>query len=368
MPSIHYKLSPSASDRWINCPGSLKLSQGLKSKESVYAQEGTAAHAVGEQCLKENIEPFLVTKDQELERCIQLYLDTIQQAKEVATQILFEHVERTVQHTRIEGLGGTADFMMVYIENGRCVLHVFDYKHGQGIPVSVKNNTQVLSYFAIFRSHYEESIDLYRATIVQPRCFQGEPVQHWECTEDRVVEHEAAIKTAIASDYFKAGEHCRFCPAIMICDTLQAHAVEVAQTEFSHYRDNTAELLVLREIAPAIKKKLEMVDGALIEKIRDGEDVPGLKVVESIGRRAWRGDEESIVAELRQVASDDVLYEKKLRSPKQVEDRLPKEVRNIVKGLVHNPRTGLKLVGLEEKGEPIDFSVSEFPEFIENGE
>ena len=49
MPNAHAVRSASSSARWINCPGSIRISdQCPEPGESEYAKEGTLAHAVGE--------------------------------------------------------------------------------------------------------------------------------------------------------------------------------------------------------------------------------------------------------------------------------------------------------------------------------
>src|SRR5690606_28463258 len=47
----HAKLSPSAAHRWFPCPGSVRLSADVKSKSSVFADEGSAAHELAQACL-----------------------------------------------------------------------------------------------------------------------------------------------------------------------------------------------------------------------------------------------------------------------------------------------------------------------------
>ncbi len=48
----HARLSPSAAERWMTCPGSVKLSEGREDKGSAYAAEGTAAHELAEHILR----------------------------------------------------------------------------------------------------------------------------------------------------------------------------------------------------------------------------------------------------------------------------------------------------------------------------
>ena len=43
--------------RWKKCPGSVRLSAGIESKSSSYAEEGSAAHALAELCLVRGATP-----------------------------------------------------------------------------------------------------------------------------------------------------------------------------------------------------------------------------------------------------------------------------------------------------------------------
>ena len=48
MPGEHARLSASSSARWLACPPSVKLTEGMPEKESEWAAEGTEAHRVAE--------------------------------------------------------------------------------------------------------------------------------------------------------------------------------------------------------------------------------------------------------------------------------------------------------------------------------
>ena len=52
MPEVHAILSASSSKRWLNCTPSARLEQNFPNESSVYAEEGTAAHALGEYKLR----------------------------------------------------------------------------------------------------------------------------------------------------------------------------------------------------------------------------------------------------------------------------------------------------------------------------
>jgi len=42
--AAHAKLAPSAAHRWLNCPGSIRLTADIPETTSKYAEEGIAAH------------------------------------------------------------------------------------------------------------------------------------------------------------------------------------------------------------------------------------------------------------------------------------------------------------------------------------
>lgn len=362
MPSVHYKLSPSATKRWINCPGSLKLAaQAPEQKSSVYAEEGTQAHAVAETCLLTGEKACKVaSENSDMAEAVQVYLDDIDRARSSYT-VVVEHTERTLKSTEIEGLGGTADHVMVYFDGSKLVLHVWDYKHGQGVVVDAEDNMQALSYFAILRCHYAEEFDAYRITIVQPRGFGEEKIRFWECSEERVQEHIDAIKDAIGKDHLRAGDWCRWCPAIGICPEVRKHALEAAQQEFDEIKDDTDVLLELMRVEPAIRKLLDLVPGALLEKFRRGEQVPGYKVTERKSFRRWKSaDPEYVTGILEQAGLDASLaFDTVLKTPPKLEKELPDK--KIIADHVHQVVVGYKVVPVSARGKAVDLTnVDEF--------
>lgn len=44
----HAKLSASGAKQWLNCPPSIKASEGIADKSTVFAEEGTFAHELSE--------------------------------------------------------------------------------------------------------------------------------------------------------------------------------------------------------------------------------------------------------------------------------------------------------------------------------
>src|SRR2546426_998904 len=54
----HAILSPSGADRWMTCPGSVKLSKDIPGEDSEYAIEGTDHHEVAAVAIEEWLDPL----------------------------------------------------------------------------------------------------------------------------------------------------------------------------------------------------------------------------------------------------------------------------------------------------------------------
>jgi len=50
--AVHSEFGASSAYRWMACPGSVSMSRGVPNTSSVYAEEGTAAHEMGELAIK----------------------------------------------------------------------------------------------------------------------------------------------------------------------------------------------------------------------------------------------------------------------------------------------------------------------------
>ena len=82
MPEVHAILSASSSKRWLNCTPSARLEQNFPNESSVYAEEGTAAHALGEYKLRKYLHervkrPTSEYEDEEMEANTDIYAEFI---------------------------------------------------------------------------------------------------------------------------------------------------------------------------------------------------------------------------------------------------------------------------------------------------
>lgn len=58
MPSAHAVRNASGAKRWMNCPGSIRMSVGRPNGSSEAARQGTAAHGLGEHCLTHGLDAY----------------------------------------------------------------------------------------------------------------------------------------------------------------------------------------------------------------------------------------------------------------------------------------------------------------------
>lgn len=305
----HALLSASASHRWLNCPPSVRLGEGLPDKGSEYAREGTDAHSLCEYKLKKLLgmkvdDPteHLDWYNGEMEECAENYasyvLELLEKAKETCTDPVVL-VEQRVDFSRfVENGFGTAD--CIIISDG--AMNIVDYKHGKGVEVSADGNPQMMLYalgaLEIFDGIYD--IDEVRMTIFQPRIgnisVSGMPkdaLLEW-------VNGELTQKAALAYEgggEFSCGEWCRFCKAKAICRKRAEENLKMAQYDFA-----PADTLDETEIAAVLDSADEL--SAWVTDVKDyalsqalqGVRYPGYKVVE--GRSARKYTNEDSVAKV----------------------------------------------------------------------
>lgn len=319
-PSKHALLGASSAARWIACTPSARATEGLPDQESTYAAEGTRAHEMCEKALRYKLAKWEAGKP------FDLLSDWAQQSMptemfNAANQyVSFLHdqwvgfscrpgvfIEQEVDVSRwVPGGFGTCDCLM--IAGG--LLHIIDFKYGQGVPVSPVRNPQLMYYalgaYALFDGL--ESIDTVRMSIVQPR-IQEEP-ETWELPLSdllswaREVLQPAAEMAWRGEGTFCPGEHCRFCKAHPGCRGWQEKYGPLAGFEplpqpAALSDEELGEWLQKVEGLAAYARELEdYAQTALLE----GRTLPGWKLVQGRSTRKWTDQD----AAFRQMEADGI--------------------------------------------------------------
>src|SRR5208282_2551090 len=98
----HSPLGASSAERWMKCPGSVRLIQSLhlpETDEPDYRREGTAAHEAIAHCLRNDLDAWEVVDkvfydtpvSVEMADAIQSYLDTVRPLQTPMAQVFIEY-------------------------------------------------------------------------------------------------------------------------------------------------------------------------------------------------------------------------------------------------------------------------------------
>lgn len=346
----HARLSASSSHRWLNCPPSARLCESYEDKGSDYAAEGTDAHTLCEYKLKAALgisakDPTedLAHYNEEMEECANGYAAFILEVVETAKQACADPVvliEQRLDFSRyVEGGFGTGDCVVIADR----VLHVVDYKHGQGVLVEAGENPQMMLYalgaLEIFDGIYD--IDTASMTIYQPRrdnvsthTVSKESLYQWA---EEVLKPTA--KLAYAGDgVYQCGEWCQFCKAKHECRARAEQSMLLARYDFKLpplLEDDEIES-ILGKIDALVSWASDIKEYALQAAI-GGKQWAGWKLVEGRSNRRYIND--AAVAAAAQRAGYHDIYRQSLVTLTDMERMMGKtKFSEVLGGLVEKPQ------------------------------
>lgn len=359
MPGTHAILSPSSSERWINCPPSAKENAGSDTGSS-YAQQGTDAHALCEYKVKQALghkvrdpTPDLEFYDEEMEECAAAYcefiMEQVQAAKESCPDPLVL-VEQRLDFSRwVKNSFGTAD--CICVADG--TMTVVDLKYGLGILVDAENNSQMRIYalgaLDLFESLYD--IQTVRMIIFQPR---RDNVSTAEITKDELLRWAdevlipAAALAAKGEGDYKAGKHCQFCKIKATCRKRAEYNLQMAQYDFA-VPDTLAddEISMILDRADTFIGWVNDIKAYALEQAISGKQYPGFKVVEGRSNRRYT-DTDAVAAVVTEAGYDP--YEKKLMGVTAMTKLLgTKKFNSLLGSLIEKPKGKPTLVPESDK-------------------
>jgi hypothetical protein len=383
MTKAHARLSASKSDRWINCPGSVTapVPEGFDpdaSNASPWAQEGTAAHALVEHAYGRNASAFSfiglkfegVEVTPEMAEAAELYLNVLR----VRLTEDFGHPHEVLVEERVEfrGMGepepmfGTPDYVGLHLaqeeDSHEEDLVIVDLKYGRGVVVEA--DAWQFRYYAaalLFGRYRTRPIRAVHVYVVQPRAdHPSGPVRYMRYTAAEVTEFaeqivRAAWVTKQENPPLVPGEWCRFCPSSPICPAQLAKAEEVVGNLFSVgiLPDATAlspaEVGAILNNAPMIEAWFKRMREHAANELREGREVPGMKLVASRAQRRW-ADPEIASTVLSDLGNE--RYDIKLKSPAQIE-KLLKEKKQKLDPQLTTKYKGVTLTVASDKREAI---------------
>ena len=411
MPDVHALLSASSSKQWLHCPPSVRLQEGFPNESSVYAEEGTFAHEICEYKVRKYLhervkrpqsEEFYTEEiDQITDVYAEFVISIIEQMKRNGIEPLVL-VEERVDYSHIAPSGfGTADMLIIgKDENGKGLLHICDFKTGQGVYVDADHNSQMMLYalggLAAYGYIYE--IEIVRMSIIQPRL---DNISTFECSREELEAWGENIKP-IAKLAFEGkgeqhpGDWCRFCRAKPVCRACADEALALCREEFLDLdagafseRNETEEsdltapyqadtdtpvfkqpgLIPLTELAailPTLNRISSWIESVFAyvsaEAINHSVPVPGYKVVEGRSKRIFT-DPKAVVDVAVQNGYTD-LYKQQLISLTEFEKMMGKKrFAELLGEYVAKPPGKLALVPENDPRPPVDLGSTPDQEF-----
>ena len=370
--------SPSSLSRRVRCPGSGKLEASLPEPEaSSHAEEGTAAHTLGETVLRDSrfacadyhgteIHPGF-TVDKEMSGFVQEYVDYVRSLVAFGGVLM---VEQKVDFSEYIPSGhdgfGTAD-AIVYVAATK-TLYIVDLKYGKGVQVFAEDNEQAQAYALGAMLKYAGIMEVEKVVMVihQPRLNH---VDEWEVEPSVIWEFGDTLRSVaklVLSDNppFLAGEkQCRWCKARAICRTHAKSNLQVISGGQEVHFENLQELdfveldtLSTDEIAALLPEVGRISDwcGAVkayaANQLEEGGEIPGYKLVEGrAGNRAWK-DEDAVVKALKRMKFKvGEIYTKKLLTPAAADKLLTKKQQEKISDLIDKPKGKPTLAKADDK-------------------
>jgi hypothetical protein len=379
MPNVHSRFPASASHRWINCPGSIRLSEQVPQETTTsYAEEGTLAHAIAEQKLLIAIDKTVkaselkkLTKDPmydgEMDEATTFYAGLVMEHYNAAGDSAELMIEQRVDFSDWVPDGfGTSDAIIVNDDT----IEVIDLKYGKGVRVDAEGNSQMRLYAlgacAMFGDLYD--FEKVRMTIVQPRLdhVSVEEMDLHDLLEWAKVYVVPAAELAAKDDApLSAGDWCRWCPARAICRKRAEANLELARYDFQ-----PGDLLEPDEIAEILSKVDELtkwaadIEAYALQQALNGEHYDGYKLVEGRSVRKYK-DELQVAEKLKAEGfSEAVLYERKLLGITAMEKLVGKKKFTETLGdLVEKPAGKPVLVPESDKREAINSAAQAAADF-----
>lgn len=222
----HSKFAASAAERWLNCPGSVALSEGQPDTSNQYAIEGTKAHEVLEAFFHVD-EPGKPGTD--AATIIQFASAEMFRHGKKASDFIF-NLHRKLPHSELlvetrvyldfihPEMFGTFDGAVVDTFG---TLHVFDFKYGMSL-VRPEKNLQMIFYGIGLAARFQWNFKRVRLWIIQPRIYGYDGPAFWDISISELKSYVQTFADGVRNveqnpTQYVDGKWCHWCKAKGVC-------------------------------------------------------------------------------------------------------------------------------------------------------
>ncbi len=358
-PGKHSSRGASSAHRWLNCAGSINLTEELARKglinfgSSRPAAEGTAAHLVLSTCLEDGsdahemadmeiaVEDWVFVVDKEMVDGVQETLDWVRARIAMARKTGLEvkvYVEKGMASFTDPDAYGTGD-VLIHIVGDRLI--VVDFKYGKGVTVEPNSDQNAYYGYLGIENYIDDpaSIKVVESYIAQPRIPHPEGTirKHITNCEELTDWWMGTVIPGIEATRdpgapLVIGEHCKWCPNKGNCPALKQETFEFPMgIEVSHLNDE--ELGAVLAKLEAILSLQPVMEAEALRRARSGDKIPGRKLVRKKANRKFKEvmalpDPDDADSRVEVKLEDAIMKtfgleayaDPKMRSPNQLED------------------------------------------------
>lgn len=295
--------TPSTWKRSMECVGWGRLAKALKlngrdAKKTDIADRGTRIHDYAEKILKGE---YIKESDPDEWAMAKKFTEFVAAVRKQFAATHTDIVEVIEEQFEIfDGIEGKVDYGTWGKNNdGKWDIVAVDLKTGY-IEVAALDNPQILGYLAGIENRL--MLQGYDINSYHGFVFQDDVWDKQRYTSDefdrayakaRRLVKEAMTVYNDGGDYeLQTGSHCRYCPVLAKCPK-HKHDIEVVEvlSEFSVIRSlSHVERVELYAKSESIKKFLEANEEALLNELKGGDKIDGVKLIRGRGARFFRDE------------------------------------------------------------------------------
>jgi hypothetical protein len=377
----HSRFAPSASPRVTRCPASLLLNETEPDRPSVEAAEGTAAHYIGQLCLKNRCkvekyagcvvgvmlsgEEYFVHEnapapaegegwafevDDEMIVAVQDYVDRCN----ALPGKHYVEIRVDISHLCPEpNQKGTSDHIALDLDSSPKRMYVTDLKYGKGVQVFAEENEQAINYASGALREFDtfDEVEEIVVRISQPRLDHFDewivPRAEFEKYENYIRERNA-LALSDNPPFGPSEKACRFCKVQARCRALNDFLHTKAAFAFDDLDEDFVtpdprllsdeELVEAWRMTALISARATAIAKEMIRLMLQGHDMPTVHLAESRTHRQFANKRDAeMFLKWDCDLDEDQVYKKKMISPNQAMKLIPKPLREELAGMLFKP-------------------------------